>query len=35
MAKIMQQYKVEEVTGIVQEKVRSHYLVNELPTLRS
>lgn len=35
MEKIMKDYKVEEVTSTVQEKVRSHYLTNELPKLRS
>lgn len=35
MTKIMKEYKVEEVTSAVQDKVRSQYLTSELPQLRS
>lgn len=35
MTKIMQEYKVDEVTSMVQDKVRSQYLINPLPELRS
>lgn len=35
MNKIMKDYKVEEVTNLVQDKIRKQYLVDELPELRS
>ena len=35
MNKIMKDYKVEEVTSLVQDKIRKQYLVDDLPALRS
>lgn len=35
MTKIMKEYKVEEVTHMVQDKVYSKYLEGDLPALRS